>query len=47
MTMLTEPLIQQLYALRLPGMAQALEQQMTAGEATGSFEDRLGFFDPA
>lgn len=40
--MMTEPLIQQLHALRLQGMAQALEQQMSSGEATGSFEDRLG-----
>jgi hypothetical protein len=28
--MLTEPLVQQLTQLRLHGMAQALEQQMTA-----------------
>jgi DNA replication protein DnaC len=41
--MLTEPLIQQLHALRLQGMAQALEQQMSAGDgAARSFEDRLG-----
>ncbi|MGQ0428762.1 MAG: ATP-binding protein [Gammaproteobacteria bacterium] len=43
MTMLTEPLIQQLHALRLQGMATALEQQVTAGAGTArSFEDRLG-----
>lgn len=42
-TMLTEPLIQQLQHLRLKGMAQALEQQMTgADSAARSFEDRLG-----
>lgn len=41
--MLTEPLIQQLHALRLQGMAQALEQQMNAGGGAAlSFEDRLG-----
>jgi DNA replication protein DnaC len=41
--MLTEPLIQQLHALRRQGMAQALEQQMTARDgAARSFEDRLG-----
>lgn len=41
--MLTEPLIQQLHTLRLQGMAQALEQQMTAGDGAAlSFEDRLG-----
>lgn len=41
--MLTEPLIQQLHTLRLQGMAQALEQQMNAGDGAAlSFEDRLG-----
>lgn len=41
--MLTEPLIQQLRQLRLPGMAQALEQQLHgAGGDVRSFEDRLG-----
>jgi len=41
--MLTEPLIQQLHALHLKGMAQALEQQMTGADSTArSFEDRLG-----
>ena len=41
--MLTEPLIQQLHALRLKGMAAALEQQLTSGDpAVRSFEDRLG-----
>jgi DNA replication protein DnaC len=41
--MLTEPLIQQLQALHLKGMAQALEQQMTGADSTArSFEDRLG-----
>lgn len=41
--MLTEPLIQQLHALRLQGMAQALEQQAsTADGAARSFEERLG-----
>lgn len=41
--MLTEPLIQQLHQLRLPGMAAALEQQLTFPDAAArSFEDRLG-----
>jgi DNA replication protein DnaC len=41
--MLTEPLIQQLAALRLHGMAAALEHQMNSSERTQmSFEDRLG-----
>jgi DNA replication protein DnaC len=41
--MLTEPLIQQLHALRLQGMASALEQQAAGGDAAArSFEDRLG-----
>ena len=41
--MLTEPLIQQLHTLRLQGMAQALEQQLsTADGAARSFEERLG-----
>jgi DNA replication protein DnaC len=41
--MLTEPLIQQLTQLRLHGMAQALERQITAPDHTQmSFEDRLG-----
>lgn len=41
--MLTEPLIQQLQALHLKGMAAALEQQMTGADNTArSFEDRLG-----
>jgi len=41
--MLTEPLIQQLAALRLHGMATALEHQMSSPERTQmSFEDRLG-----
>jgi DNA replication protein DnaC len=41
--MLTEPLIQQLQALHLKGMAAALEQQMTGTDNTArSFEDRLG-----
>lgn len=41
--MLTEPLIQQLQALHLKGMAAALEQQMTGADHTArSFEDRLG-----
>jgi DNA replication protein DnaC len=41
--MLTEPLVQQLTQLRLHGMAQALERQITAPDDTRmSFEDRLG-----
>jgi len=41
--MLTEPLIQQLHALRLNGMAAALEQQLAAPDRTAlAFEDRLG-----
>jgi len=41
--MLTEPLVQQLTQLRLHGMAQALERQITAPDHTQmSFEDRLG-----
>lgn len=41
--MLTEPLIQQLHALRLKGMAAALEQQTGSADRTErSFEDRLG-----
>ena len=42
--MLTEPLVQQLAALRLHGMASALEQQMrrTRRAPSCSFEDRLG-----
>lgn len=41
--MLTQPLIQQLHALRLRGMAAALEQQHANAEAASlSFEERLG-----
>jgi DNA replication protein DnaC len=41
--MLTEPLIQQLTALRLHGMAGALEQQVAVPDRSAmSFEDRLG-----
>ena len=41
--MLTEPLIQQLHQLRLPGMAASLTQQLaTPDGAARSFEDRLG-----
>lgn len=41
--MLTEPLLQQLTQLRLHGMAQALQRQITAPDHTQmSFEDRLG-----
>jgi DNA replication protein DnaC len=41
--MLTEPLIQQLHQLRLPGMAAALEQQQAFPDLSDrSFEDRLG-----
>jgi DNA replication protein DnaC len=41
--MLTEPLIQQLHQLRLPGMAAALEQQQAFPDLSArSFEDRLG-----
>ena len=41
--MLTEPLIQQLHALRLKGMAAALEQQLTLPDRDArGFEDRLG-----
>ena len=41
--MLNEPLVQQLTQLRLHGMAQALERQITAPDhAQMSFEDRLG-----
>ncbi len=41
--MLTEPLIQQLHALRLNGMAAALEQQLASADRTAlGFEDRLG-----
>lgn len=41
--MLTEPLIQQLQALRLRGMAAALEAQLSMPNPTGrSFEERLG-----
>jgi DNA replication protein DnaC len=40
--MLTEPLIQQLHALRLKGMASALEQQLASPDRIDrSFEDRL------
>jgi hypothetical protein len=41
--MLTQPLLQQLHALRLRGMAAGLEQQLS-GTASGdlSFEERLG-----
>ncbi|NJN05505.1 MAG: ATP-binding protein [Rhodobacteraceae bacterium] len=41
--MLTEPLIQQLHTLRLPGMAAALAQQQATPEgAARPFEERLG-----
>jgi len=41
--MLQQPLITQLQALRLRGMATALEHQLQSPEATGlSFDDRLG-----
>ena len=41
--MLTEPLVQQLTQLRLHGMAQALERQISAPDRGQlSFEDRLG-----
>jgi DNA replication protein DnaC len=41
--MLTEPLIDQLSALRLHGMAASLEQQLAAPDiARQSFENRLG-----
>jgi DNA replication protein DnaC len=41
--MFTEPLIQQLHQLRLPGMAAGLAQQLTYPDlASRSFEDRLG-----
>ena len=40
--MLTEPLIQQLQSLRLPGMAAALTQQLSSREHAGlSFDERL------
>lgn len=41
--MLTEPLIQQLHALKLHGLAAGLEQQLAAPDTQRmSFEDRLG-----
>ena len=41
--MLTQPLIQQLQQLRLRGMADALEQQVSNSQRTAlSFEERLG-----
>ena len=41
--MLTEPLIQQLHALHLKGMAHALQEQRASPDLTDrSFEDRLG-----
>jgi DNA replication protein DnaC len=41
--MLTEPLIEKLQALRLRGMAAALEQQLASPDQTRlSFDDRLG-----
>jgi DNA replication protein DnaC len=43
MAMLTEPLVQKLTELRLHGMAQALEHQVSSPDrASMSFEDRLG-----
>ena len=41
--MLTEPLIDQLTALRLHGMAASLEQQLASPDSTRQpFESRLG-----